>query len=144
MRPKRYGVIVSPHVRERFMERFASEINGRDVTAWIYAEVSRALENGRKAKTKPAWAAIASRTSAVDGGRYVWDVDRQRCYVVCRMKDSHTIEPRKERFDETWIVRTVLPANDLEAANEDVAHAHRYKQEQSKSRQHRRGRQGKR
>lgn len=130
---KRVGVIVSPHSRERLLERFP-ELSERDATGLIYSEVQQAIAQRRTAKTKPRWAAWASRTSAYDGSRYAWNPEETRAYVIGRMKAADRVKlvERHGLFSETWIVRTVLPRNS--EGEEDVAHVHRYRQEMSRRR----------
>ncbi len=137
------GCIVSPHVRKRFVERFSHELGShveRDVTALIYSEVMQALEAGRMAKTRPSWCALASRQHAGEGARYVWNEHRSRAYVVGKMRDSvRAMHNSTEVFTSTWVVRTVLPANDNEVISDDMRHVHRWRQEESKRLKHKRG-----
>lgn len=137
---KRLGVIVSPHATMRLLERFP-ELEGRDLTALIFAEVSRALEEGRKAQRKPSWAAWAYRTKYVDT-RYVWNPEKTRAYVIGKMraraKESNGIDRRNDEFGDTWVVRTVLPA--YAAQDEDFGHAQRWRHEEHKRFRKRRGR----
>lgn len=134
------GCIVSPHVRQRFAERFADEVTvNRDVTALIFYEVMRALGQGRMAKTKPSWCAVASRHHAGGGARYVWNEERSRAYVIGKMRQKVRDQHDFSSTSSTWVVRTVLPANDQDVMSDDMVHAHRWRQEESKRLKHKRG-----
>lgn len=124
---KRVGVIVGPHVVERLVERFGHEFRaGRDHVSLIFAEVNEGIRAGRKSKTKPSWASHVSRTSSSDGSRYVWNREQTRVYVIVRLRKDQ-IHDHEAAFDESWVVKTVLPHVDNN--DEFTAHRRRYIEE---------------
>ena len=102
-----FGILVTPHARERFLDHFPHAHPER-VIPTIYREVWHALTDHRRSARVPKWAnhnhLDDSRTYS---SRYVWDEHETRCYAVIERKPPPG--DRSDEFNRTWIVKTVLP-----------------------------------
>jgi hypothetical protein len=103
-------IYVTRHAREQADVRFRSFYRERGVDG-IYAEVVAALAAGRRAKTVPRWAVIATRRSKIrkrgGTGVAVWNAEETRCYVLIWGQTWR---------GPGWVVVTVLGREDREAA----------------------------
>jgi hypothetical protein len=96
---------VTPHAIDRAIERFPGDFPGdrRKVANLIFAEVERAIDDGRVAKTKPRWVTTGERKKARGSERFAWDLNRRHCYVIA---------VGNTRDGERTIVRTILCPDD--------------------------------
>lgn len=95
-------ISITRHARQQASRRHVDFWKERGVDG-IYAEVAQALKEGRKAKTVPRWAVIASKRSKGKLGttRYVWNPELTRCYVLIA---GRLLRNR----GASWVVVTVL------------------------------------
>jgi hypothetical protein len=96
-------VVVSKHCMDKLRHRDPGFFERtKDPVGAVYHEVQVALREGRKAAHPPAWCRTTRgkrrtrRSEEVRAARFVWDDQRQRCYVL------------RPRPNKTWGVATVL------------------------------------
>ena len=90
------------HVYEQMRERFPELARNPDLRSFIYSEVIAAYLNGRKARTKPRWAARETkRIKMRTRGYFLWNEAETRCYVILEKRGL-----RKEK--RGFSVMTVL------------------------------------
>ena len=111
-----FGILVTPHARERFLDHFPAYPEERAVPT-IFREVHHALANHRRSARVPKWANHNHlNDSRSFSTRYVWDEHEVRCYALIERKPKDGA--RADEFNRTWIVKTVLPR----MTDEEVAH----------------------
>lgn len=104
-------VYITGHAIERARERHPDFFRRRGV-AGIYAEVSTALLEGRRAKTMPRWALVdgtrrRKTLKRYGTGLFVWNTDETRCYAL-RRGTTHK--------GPGWVVKTVIARETVEEA----------------------------
>jgi hypothetical protein len=110
----RRTVHVTKHAAEQFLARYPKVLGEgrstlRDATAFVYGEVCRAIEEGRRSASEPSWLprnkslrVTAGRNRKLGGTkRYVWPPGRERAYLL---KRGHA----PEGGDHKWIVLTTF------------------------------------
>ncbi len=111
-----FGIMVTPHAQERFLDHFPGVPPERAIPT-IYREVWHALTNHRRSARVPKWALTNHRDDSRSySSRYVWDEHETRCYALIERKMEHN--DRSDEFNRTWVVKTVLPR----MSDEEVAH----------------------
>ena len=110
MAEKKIGVRISGHAKERFLERFPEDAEGRNVHSLIFAEVQSALAAGRKACNRPRWLSgddhPRHKFTRKGTMRFCWNPEQTRCYAIVRHNGRGN--SRRDEFDESWEVWTVM------------------------------------